>query len=102
LHQLRLGQAPEHDGAKLYYRSRIAMSSIPGSAITKAEGAITIDAEWLASRLGLSAASLKSEMRKGIVYSVVEAGLSEDLAHTRLPFRDRSRAWTVVVDPDGN
>lgn len=78
------------------------MSSIPGSAITKAEGAITIDAEWLASRLGLSAASLKSEMRKGIVYSVVEAGLSEDLAHTRLPFRDRSRAWTVVVDPDGN
>ena len=78
------------------------MSSVPGSAITIAESEITIDAEWLASRLGLSAASLRSEMHKGIVYSVVETGLSEGVARTRLPFRYRSRVWNVVVDPDGN
>ena len=77
------------------------MSSVPGSAITIADGEITIDAELLASKLGLSAASLKAQMRKGIVSSVVETGLNEDVGRTRLTFRYRSRAWTVVVDPDG-
>jgi hypothetical protein len=61
------------------------MSSVPGSAISIADGEITIDAELLASKLGLSAASLKA-----------------DVGRTRLTFRYRSRAWTVVVDSDGN
>jgi len=78
------------------------MSSVPGSAISIADGEITIDAELLASKLGLSAASLKAEMRKGIVSSVAETGINEDVGRTRLTFRYRSRAWTVVVDPDGN
>ena len=78
------------------------MSSVPASAITIADGEITIDAELLASRLGLSAASLKAEMRKGIVFSVAETGINEDIGRTRLTFRYRSRAWAVVVDPDGN
>jgi hypothetical protein len=78
------------------------MSSVPGSAISIADGEITIDAELLASKLGLSAASLKAEMRKGIVSSVAETGLNEDVGRTRLTFRYRSQAWTVVVDPDGN
>jgi len=78
------------------------MSSVPGSAITIADGEITIDAALLAFKLGLSAASLKAQMRKGIVSSVVEMGLNEDVGRTRLTFRYRSRAWTVVVDPDGS
>ncbi len=78
------------------------MSPVPGSAISIADGEITIDAELLAPKLGLSAASLKAEMRKGIVYSVAETGINEDAGRTRLTFRYRSRAWTVVVDPDGN
>jgi len=78
------------------------MSSVPGSAITIADGEITIDAEMLASKLGLSAASLKVEMREGIVSSVAETGINEDVGRTRLTFRYRSRAWAVVVDPDGN
>lgn len=41
------------------------MSSVPGSAISIADGEITIDAELLASKLGLSVASLKAEMRNG-------------------------------------
>jgi hypothetical protein len=78
------------------------MSPVLGSAISIADGEITIDAELLASKLGLSAASLMAEMRKGIVYSVTETGINEDVGRTRLTFRYRSRAWTVVVDPDGN
>jgi hypothetical protein len=44
------------------------MSSVPGSAISIADGEITIDAELLAFKLGLSAALLKAEMRKGMAY----------------------------------
>jgi hypothetical protein len=78
------------------------MSSVPGSAISIADGEITIDAELLASKLGLSAALLKAEMRKGIVSGVAETGINEDVGCARLTFRYRSRAWTVVVEPDGN
>ena len=78
------------------------MTSVPGSLISIADGEITIDAELVASKLGLSAASLKAEMRKGIVYGVAETGINKDAGRTRLTFRYGSRAWTVVVDPDGN
>ena len=78
------------------------MSSVPGSAISIADGEITIDAELLASKLGLSAALLMAEMRKGIVSGVAETGINEDAGRTRLTFRFHARAWTVVVDPDGN
>ena len=78
------------------------MSPVPGSAIAIADGEIAIDAALLAPRLGLSVDALKAEMRKGIVYSVAETGINEDVGRTRLTFRYRARAWTVVVDPDGN
>jgi hypothetical protein len=48
------------------------MSPVPASAITIADGEITIDAQLLAPKLGLSAEALKAEMRKGFVYSVAE------------------------------
>ena len=78
------------------------MNPVLGSKISIADGEVTIDAELLASKLGLSAASLMAEMRRGIVYSVTETGINEDVGRTRLTFRYRSRAWTVVVNPDGN
>ena len=78
------------------------MSSVPGSAISIADGEITIDAELLASGLGLSEALLKAEMRKGIVSSVAETGINEDAGRIRLTFRFYTRAWTVVIEPDGN
>ena len=78
------------------------MSPVLGSTISIADGEVTIDAELLASKLGLSTASLMAEMRRGIVYSVTETGINEDVGRTRLTFRYRSRAWTVVVDPGGN
>ena len=78
------------------------MSAVPGSAISIAGGEITIAAVLLASKLGLSVALLKAEMRKGIVSGVAETGINEDAGRTRLTFRYGSRAWTVVVEPDGN
>ena len=77
------------------------MSPVPASAITIADGEITIDAKLLAPKLGLSAEALKAEMRKGIVSIVAETGIDEDAGRTRITFRYRTRAWTVVVDPDG-
>ena len=77
------------------------MSPVPASAITIVDGEITIDAELLAPKLGLSAAALKAEMRKGNVSSVAETGINEDAARTRVTFRYHTRAWTVVVNPDG-
>ena len=77
------------------------MSSHQTKAITIVNGEITVDAELLAPKLGLSAAALKAEMRKGSIDSVAEAGIEEDAGRARVTFRYRTRAWTVVVDPDG-
>ena len=77
------------------------MSLVPASAIVIVDDGIIIDAEVLAAKLGLSAEALKGEMRKGIVYSVAETGVDEDAGRIRLTFRYRTRAWTVVVEPDG-
>ena len=78
------------------------MSSVPKSAISIEGGEITIDAELLAFKLGVSAASLQAGMPKGIVSTVAETGIDEDAGRTRLTFRYRSRTWTVVVDTDGS
>jgi hypothetical protein len=62
---------------------------------------VTVEATYLAARLGLSVDRLQTEMRRGIVYSVVERGMGEDAGRLRLTFRYRARAWTVVVLRDG-
>jgi len=78
------------------------MSTHPTAAITIVDGEITVDAELLAPKLGLSAAALKAEMRKGGIDSVAETGIDEDAGRTRVTFRYRTRAWTAVVEPDGS
>ena len=77
------------------------MSARPSSAVTIGDGEITIAADLLAPKLGLSTEALKAEMRRGYVYSVAERGIDEDAGRTRLTFRYRNRSWTVVVEPDG-
>lgn len=78
------------------------MSCFPGSAISIADGEVTINAELLASKHGLSAAALKAQMRNGILSSVVETDIDEDVERTCITLACRSRVWTVVVDPDRN
>ena len=64
-------------------------------------GEITIEAEILAPKLGLTVAALKENMAKGLVMSVAETGENEDAGRTRLTFRYRARVWRVVIGPDG-
>ena len=77
------------------------MSVLAVAAVTLGGGEITIDAELLAPRLGLSPEELKAEMPKGLVYSVAEKGINEDQGRMRLTFRYRARSWTVIVEPGG-
>ena len=83
------------------YRCHSAMSPVLASAITSADGEITIDAKVLAPKLRLSVEALKAEMRKGNVTSVAETGINEDAGRTRVTFRYRTRTLIVVVEPDG-
>jgi len=78
------------------------MKSVPGSSISIAEGKITMDADLLASGLGLSETLLNAEMRKGIVSGVTEIGINEDVGRTRLTLRFHTRSWTVAIEHDGN
>jgi len=77
------------------------MSALLSSVVTIGDGEITIAADLLAPKLGLSVEVLKAEMRRGYVYSVTEQGIGSDAGRTRLTFRYRTRSWCVVVDPDG-
>jgi hypothetical protein len=77
------------------------MNQLPFAAVTIVAGEITIDAEALAPKFGLSPHSLKDEMRKGLVYSIAETGVDGDAGRTRLTFRYRAQVWRVVVEPDG-
>ena len=60
----------------------------------------TIEAGFLAAKLGLSVDRLRAEMRKGIVYGMVERGVGEDAGRLRLTVHYRARSWTVVVEAD--
>jgi len=60
------------------------MSPVSASAITVADGEISLDAELLALKLGLSGEAMKTEMRKGNVSSVAETGIDEDAGRPRV------------------
>jgi hypothetical protein len=53
------------------------MSALPSSAVTIGYGEITITADLLALKLGLSVEVLKAEMRRDYIYSVIEQGMDE-------------------------
>lgn len=78
------------------------MTTIPRAAVEVNNAQITIDAEVLAPRLGLTVEALKQNMAKGLVVSLAETGQDEDAGRTRLTFRYRARAWRVVIEADGS
>jgi hypothetical protein len=75
------------------------MSSRP--VITIGNDEVTVDADYLAERLGLSTDRLRADMRRGIVYGLVERGVGNDAGRLRLTVRYRARSWTVVVESEG-
>jgi len=78
------------------------MITLSSTAVLVGDGQITIDAEVLAPKLGLTVEALKDNMSNGIVMSAAETGIDEDAGRTRLTFRYRARVWRVVVEADGS
>jgi hypothetical protein len=68
------------------------------NAIAYSETGFTVDAELVAGKLGLSPDAFWREMRRGIVYGVVERGEGDDAGRTRLTFRYRARSWSVTLE----
>ncbi|MBK1670241.1 hypothetical protein CKO28_19615 [Rhodovibrio sodomensis] len=79
------------------------MTRLPDGSVTGRgeDGDLTVDAQVLAPRLGLSVAKLKAEMRRGIVYSRVERGEGADAGYWRITVTYRQHAVRVLVAPDG-
>ena len=77
------------------------MTPPPTHPVSVADGEITVDAEVLAPKLGLSVGALKDNMARGLVTSVAESGVDEDAGRWRLTFRYRARVWRVVLEADG-
>lgn len=65
------------------------------------DGEITVDAGFLAPKLGLSVEALRAEMRLGRVVSTCEKGRDEDAGRFRVTFRHGARVWRAVVEADG-
>lgn len=77
-------------------------SLAPLSTITVQDGSATIEASYLAAKLGLTTERFRAEMRRGIVYGVTERGEGADQGRTRLTIRYRDRSWSAIVEPDGS
>jgi hypothetical protein len=69
----------------------------PGG-ITRSEGDFVVDAELVAAKLGLSPDAFWQEMKRGIVYSVVERGEGDDAGRMRLTIRYRARSWSITLE----
>jgi predicted ArsR family transcriptional regulator len=66
-------------------------------AIKQSEDGYVVAAELVAEKFGLSPEAFWREMKRGIVYGVVERGEGEDAGRTRLTFRYRDRSWSVTL-----
>ena len=68
------------------------------TAITASKDGFTVDAELVAKEFGLPPDVFWQELKRGIVYGVVERGEGDDIGRTRLTFRYRSRTWCVTLE----
>jgi hypothetical protein len=66
--------------------------------IMRSEDGFVVDAELVAAKLGLSPNTFWEEMKRGIVYSVVERGEGEDAGRIRLTIRYRARSWSITLE----
>jgi hypothetical protein len=66
--------------------------------IARSEDGFVVDAELVAGKLGLSPDSFWHEMKRGVIYSVVERGEGEDAGHVRLTFRHRAQSWSIILE----
>ncbi len=75
--------------------------SLPSAPAISASGdGFVVEAELIAEKLGLSPEAFWREVKRGIVYSVVERGEGDDHGRTRLSFRYRARCWSIILEED--
>ena len=74
------------------------MKAPAAPAILVPEDDFVVEAERVAEKLGLSPESFWREMKRGIVYGVVERGEGEDAGRIRMTFRYRARSCTVMLE----
>jgi|GEM_PF-2858103 len=65
------------------------------------EGDVEVDAPLIARGLNLPTKQFMVEMRRGIVYSIVEHGIGDDRGCSRLTFRYRDRVFRLIVTTTG-
>ncbi len=75
-----------------------SMDRTGSTAIAVSKDGFTVDAELVAQELGLEPGVFWQELKRGIVYGVVERGEGADVGRTRLTFRYRSRTWCVTLE----
>lgn len=76
-----------------------AAKSTLSAAVSVGPDGITVDAEVLAPKLGLTPDVLQANMDKLSTRS--ETGIDEDEGRTRLTFRYGKAKWRIVIEPDG-
>ncbi|MCP1557058.1 UNVERIFIED_ORG: hypothetical protein J2W75_004126 [Methylorubrum zatmanii] len=65
------------------------------------DGAWIVDPASLASKLGMTAASLQSQERRGLVGSRVEIGSGSDEGRARVTVTTEYSGWQGLFDADG-
>lgn len=78
------------------------MRALPASVFSGYPDDVTVDASFVAERLGLSENALRQAMRAGRVTAAVEHGEGDDAGRVRVSFRGRQRCWSGVIEPDGH
>lgn len=81
--------------------SPILNRQVPADVIRLKDGHVTVDPDYLAPRLGLTADELREGLRTGGVVGVTEAGEGRDTGKTRIVLRSARRSWAAEIDPSG-
>jgi hypothetical protein len=68
------------------------------AAVSHCEDGFTVDAKFVAGKLGLSPEIFWWEVKRGIVYGVVERGEGKDAGCVRLTFRYRAKSWSITLE----
>lgn len=77
------------------------MRELPSSVIFGYPEDVTVDAAFVAQRMGLAEEELHRAMRQGRVAGTLERGEAEDAGRVRITFRSSDWLWSAVVEPDG-
>lgn len=74
------------------------MDQQSSATVSHSKDGFTVNAEFIAGKLGLSPEIFWREVKRGIVYGVVERGEGEDVGRVRLTFRYRAISCSITLE----